>query len=90
MAIFTSQLLLFLYCYFGKIASDSSFGIADLLFNANWQALPIELQKYVITMIAIAQHPLHYDGFGVAVLHLETYTKVSNSISNKIIAKVNE
>lgn len=25
-------------------------------------------------MVASAQHPLYYDGFGIAVLHLETYT----------------
>lgn len=76
MAIFSSNLLLFLYCYFGKIASESALDIVDLLFQSNWQVLPIKLQKYIIIMIANAQHPLDYDGFGVAVLNLETYAKV--------------
>lgn len=76
MAIIASTLILFLYCFFGKIASESSMGIANLLFQANWQALPLKLQKYFIIMIANAQIPLYYHGFGVAVLNLETFTKV--------------
>lgn len=51
-------------------------GIATLLFQANWQALPLKLQKYFVVMITNAQTPLYYHGFGVAVLNLETFTKV--------------
>lgn len=76
MAIFVSLLILFMYCYFGKIASESSLGIANLLFQANWQALPVNLQKYFVIMITNAQAQLYYHGFGVAFLNLETFTKV--------------
>lgn len=55
-------------------------GVADLLFQANWQALPIKLQKYIIVMIASAQRTLYFDGFGIVVLNLEAYTQVCHPI----------
>lgn len=72
----TSVSILFIYCYYGKIATDSYGGIADALYQANWQDLPIEYQKYFIIMIANAQRPLYYHGFNVVVLDLGTFTTV--------------
>lgn len=68
--------MLFLYCFFGKLAIDSFARMADSLFEANWQDLPINLQKYFILMIANSQKPIYYHGFGVAILNLETFCKV--------------
>lgn len=73
-----STSLLFWYCYFGKIATDSFEAMADCLYESNWQSLPIELQKYFIIMIANAQRKLYYHGFGVVKLDLEAFTKVWN------------
>lgn len=68
---------LFLYCYFGKLATDSYKEMADSLYEVNWHELPIELQKYFVLMIANTQKPLYYHGFGVATLNLETFCLVS-------------
>lgn len=73
-----SALNLFLYCYFGKLATESHAKIADCLYKTNWQNLPIDSQKYFILMIANMQKPLHYHGFKIAVLDLETFTNVRN------------
>ena len=35
-------------------------------------------------MIARAQHPLYYHGFGMAVLNLETYMKVCGKSSGQL------
>lgn len=51
--------------------------MADCLYDTNWQMFSIKLQKYVVIMIGNAQKPLYYHGFGVAVLNLVTFTKVS-------------
>lgn len=51
--------------------------MADCLYEANWQELPPELQKNFILMIQNAQRPCFYHGFGMAILNLETFTKVS-------------
>lgn len=67
---------IFVYCYFGKIATYSFSKMADLLYELNWNELPIRHQKYVILMIANMQRPLYYHGFHVITLNLETFTKV--------------
>lgn len=67
---------LFVYCFFGKVATESFATMADSLYEANWQNLPIELQKYFILMIANANRPLYYHGFNIAILNLETFSKV--------------
>lgn len=67
---------LFLYCYFGKLATESQ--NSWCLYETNWQNLPLDLQKYFILMIANVQKPLHYHGFKIAVLDLETFTNVRN------------
>lgn len=68
---------LFVYCYFGKLATDSFQKMADYLYESNWHELPINLQKEFVVMILNTQKPLHYTGFGIAVLNLETFLKVS-------------
>lgn len=75
-AFFAISMTPFLYCYFGKSATDSYAKMADRLFESDWQKLPIELQKYLILMIANMQRPLYYHGFGIAALDLETFIKV--------------
>lgn len=72
----TSGANLFVYCFFGKLATESYDEMATALFESNWQVLPINLRKYVILMIGNAQRPLYYHGFKIAVLNLETYLKV--------------
>lgn len=71
---------LFLYCYFGKLATESYAKMSVCLFECNWRSLSVKLQKYIIVMIANAQLPMYYHGFGVAILNLETFTKVSSYV----------
>lgn len=72
-----STSLLFFYCFFGKIATDTYGQMSDCLFQSNWFELPIEQQKFFIVMIANAQRELVYQGFGIVTLNLETFTKVN-------------
>lgn len=76
MTIILGLLILFLYCYFGKIATECFENMADALYEADWQDSPIELQKFFILMIGNAQQPLHYHGF-LANLKMETFANVS-------------
>lgn len=68
---------LFVYCYVGKMATESYTRMFDCLYECNWLDLSREHQKYFIIMIENTQRPLYYHGFGIAVLNLETFTKVS-------------
>lgn len=67
----------FLYCFFGKMATEHFTLMADCLFQSNWLDLPIKLQKYYIIMIQNAQKPIYYNAFGMTVIGLETFTHVS-------------
>lgn len=71
------MLNLFLYCYYGKCTTDSYAAFADCSYQSNWMDLLIDLQKYFILMIAHAQMPLHYHGYGMVNLNLESFCKVS-------------
>lgn len=62
------------------MATESCIEMADLLFESNWQCLPIQMQKYFILMINNVQKPLYYNGYGIIILNLETFTKVRLSV----------
>lgn len=76
MTILVGASNLFLWCFFGKLATDSFKEMTDCLYECNWQDFPIDLQKYFILMIANSQRPLFYRGSRIATLNLETYSKV--------------
>lgn len=71
---------LFVYCFFGKLATESYANMPKCLFETNWPELPHELQRYFVLMISDAQRPLYYHGFGIAILNLETFLKVKKEI----------
>lgn len=72
---------LFGYCYFGRYATESfTLYISDSLYNANWQNLPVELQKYIIIIMINAQKPKFYHGFGMVYLNLETFCKMIQTV----------
>lgn len=77
MVILVGMLILFGYCYFGKMATESYLKMADCLYGLNWHELDLKYQKYFVIMMANAQRPIYYHGFGVAILNLETFLKVS-------------
>lgn len=67
---------IFLYCFFGSLATKSFEKMNDSLFECDWFELPVNLQKYFIIMIQNTQHPIFYHGFGMAVMNLETFLQV--------------
>lgn len=78
MALAIGTATLFVYCYFGKMATESYEKMSSCLYDCNWVGLPPKLQKHFVIMIANAQQPLYYHGFGMMVLNLESFTKVQN------------
>lgn len=47
-----------------------------VVFESNWYSHPIEIQKYVILIIARSQQPTYFTGIGVLDCTLETFGKV--------------
>lgn len=79
-AIINCTSILFLFCFYGKLATESFLGICDSAYEANWLDLPTHLQKYFIIIIGNAQIPLYYHGFDIAVLNLETFMKMMRTV----------
>lgn len=74
---------LFIYCYFGKISTDSFANMSDFVYlKMEWHILPSKLQKYVVLMIGNMSRPLFYHGFQVAVVDLSTFIRVSITIQS--------
>lgn len=67
---------LFLYCYYGKCATEYYVAYADCLYESQWTVLPAGLQKSFSHMIIYAQMPLYYHGYGLVNLNLELFCKV--------------
>lgn len=77
----TGTMVLFLYCYFGKLATDSMENMSDCVFELNWLRLTRNSQKYIVIMITNMQKSLYYHGFEVAILNLNTFLRVRTNIS---------
>lgn len=67
---------LFVFCYYGRIATDSYLEMGDCLYECDWRILSIDLQKYFILMIGNTQKPIFYNSFGFAILNMNTFCKV--------------
>lgn len=69
--------ILLVFCYYGKMATESFENMADCLYESNWLDLTVDLQKYFITLIINTQRRLYYHGYGMVVLDLETFCRAS-------------
>lgn len=67
---------LFLYSFFGHLATNFYLNLSDDLFESKWHQFPLHLQKYLIIMMGNSQQLLHYHGLGVTNLNLNNYLKV--------------
>lgn len=77
------MLYLFLYFYFGQLTTSNFDELSGYMFGSNWKNLPVNLQKYLILMIENTSEPIRYDGFGIIILNLETFTKVRHIIMKR-------
>lgn len=75
---------IFLYCFFGIMASESFEGMADSIYNANWPSIPVKLHKNILIMMLNTQQPLYYEGFGILILNLQTFSSVSKCFKSSL------
>lgn len=69
---------LFLFCYFGRLATEIYGQMSYCLYESNWQSWPLDAQKtHLVLMIQNANRTLKYHGIGIFTLNLETFCMVS-------------
>lgn len=64
------------YCFFGKLATESFKKMSNRLYECDWIQFPIDVKKTILLTIMNTQQPIYYHGFGLAFLNLETFGKV--------------
>lgn len=65
------------FCRFGNSAADHVSAIADVAYGLNWFEYPVEMQKYVILIVALANERVEFSGFQVITCSMEMLGKVS-------------
>lgn len=65
-----------LICYFGTFAKDRIECVADAAYDTNWYEYPDGVKKHMILIIARAQEPIFFMGYGVVRATLEVFGKV--------------
>lgn len=68
---------LFLYCYFGEMATGNFEEMADQLYETNWPDFPVKFKKSIIVMIGNMQRNYYYHGFGLVNMDLAFFITVS-------------
>lgn len=68
-----------LLCYFSQKASDSSFAIADEIYDCEWEEFEDNrFVKQLILVFVRAQKPIQLSAMGFFTMNLESFTTVSN------------
>ena len=68
---------IWLFCYFGQKVINSSFAIADGIYDQDWMDLDDnKFKKYVVLIILRAQRPMRLSAMGFADISLETFATV--------------
>lgn len=76
MALFGSLMWASFYCYFGNLATDHVSAIGDAAYNLNWFEYPVQIQKYVILIIARTTRRVEFSGFQLITCSMEMFGKV--------------
>ena len=72
----TSLMWPFLFCYFANLATDRVSYVCDTIYDPSWFDQPIDMQKYVILMIARSQERIYFTGLGLMSCSMAVFGNV--------------
>lgn len=72
------------FCHFGNSASDHVSDIGDIAYGLNWYEHPVEMQKYLILIIARSNECVEFSGFQLVACSMEMFGNVYNMQFNSI------
>lgn len=78
-----------LFCYYADVATTRLSSIAYYAYETTWNDYPLELQKYMILIIARSQEPVYYTGFNFVNCTLQALGKVFQLFSSHTNSKTN-
>lgn len=71
---------LYVYCYYGKMATVELEAYADHIYNTQWYRKRLNIQKSYIVIIQYTQRPVFYHGFDIIDLNMETFSKLIRAV----------
>lgn len=74
---------LFLFCYIGDRVTQRFENIGDAVYQLEWYTLPLDMQRSLAIVIALAQRRIYVRGFANVRSTREMFKKVSGQFTNK-------
>lgn len=66
----------FLFCYFANLATDCVAAIGYVAYSLNWFEHPVEMQKYLLLIVARSHERVHFTGLHLIECSIEVFGKV--------------
>lgn len=66
----------FLYCYVGSLTTEQFSRYATIPYESDWLMMPLQLQKFLLIIVAEARRPVEFSGLGLFSLNLMAFGKV--------------
>ncbi|XP_051172836.1 odorant receptor 4-like isoform X2 [Leptopilina boulardi] len=70
-------LQIFIYCYYGDKMTEKSSEISSAIYSLNWDALSVNTQKSLITIMIRSTRPIKLTASSIIIMSIETFMKVS-------------
>lgn len=80
-SIFSGSFWPFLFCNYANIATDRIDEIGLLTYTTDWFNYPLDLQKYMILIIARSQLPTQFTGLNLIYCNKEVFGKVFSKVN---------
>lgn len=64
------------FCYFANSATDRVSSVGNTVYGLSWFDQPVQMQKYVILMVARSQERVQFSGLGLISCSMEAFGKV--------------
>lgn len=76
LCLFCGLMWSFVFCYNANLATDHVSAIGYVAYSLNWFEHPVEMQKYLILIVARAHERVHFTGLHLIVCSIEVFGKV--------------
>ncbi|XP_041976983.1 odorant receptor 49b-like [Aricia agestis] len=63
----------YIFCYIGNELITKSIGVANAAYETSWLQWPVPMQKYVLTILTVAQRPLALTAGGMKIMCMQTF-----------------
>lgn len=75
--------LIFAFCYFGEKVTSAFDELHESINQCHWYLFPLEMKKYLTTILMISGKPVHMRAFASFNCTLHTFKLVSFFLSTK-------